>query len=298
MGSLVIKKECSELSEKAGSLMYLQELGFPVPPALVIPMFSEGDYAAIESRGGAEYYYVRLCFRDKSSKRRVGRIVHADEVDPYLVELAKISESDTADLVIQPFVTPSYSGAVMRMGDVVFVEAAYGIAPTLFHRGRFSHRGILSQRRLICSESVDQVMALIWQSGSITKVEAPGWTEYDPQAVFVEIAAMVDRLDNVLLEWGIVDGGLVFFDHKDVPPSSGFLQLLEKPPLIPRSVTASVKEIEESPQPKRLLRLDYPDFVHLPQAQASDFVVIRKGALLSHLSVYSLYQGYKCAFQG
>jgi hypothetical protein len=259
-------------------------------------MYSEGDHIALKEIGQAKDYYIRLCFRDINIKRRSGRIVNAPDVDRYVTELAEILAANMADLMIQPFIVPSYSGAVLKLGHTIYIEAVYGIAPTLFHKGRFSYRAIFTEQRLIYSETTDQGIALLWKNGSVVKAREPGWIHYDPKSAFFQIAAMLNNLDNVLLEWSMVDDSIIFFDHKDLPLSSDFWQLREKPPLLPRCVTTSMEEVKKAPLPKRVLFLNYPDFGYISQARASDFVVIKRGALLSHVSVYSIYEDYKCVF--
>lgn len=292
----IIHKEYSGLSKKAQSLNYLQGQELPVPPTLVVPMFTFQDHISLNELGDAKFYYVRLCFRDHSIKRRAGRIVNIDDIDKYLIDLAEISASNAADLLIQPFIIPRYSGAVIKIDSTVFIEATYGIAPTLFHRGRVSHRAILAGKELVCSEVMDQGIALVWENGSVVKVNELGWNKYNPQMTYIQIAESITILDNILLEWAVIDDSLFFFDHKDIPPSSCFLQLLEKPSVIPRCVTTTMKEVEESPL-KSVLFLDYPDLDYLHQARGADYVVIDSGALLSHVSIYSIFENYKCVFK-
>jgi hypothetical protein len=296
MGVLVIQKEGSELSPKARSIRYLHDLGFPTPNTLVVPMYSEGDHFALNEIGQARNYYVRLCFRDTATKSRAGRIVSARDVEQYVAKLAEISALNVADLVIQPFIVPTHSGAVLKLGNTMYVELANGIAPTLFHKGRCSYRAILTGEKLIYSESIEQDLTLVWDKNSIVVARESAMVKYDPESIFFQMGERLGNLDNILLEWCVINDSLVFFDHKDLHSASGFLELRQSPPVLPRSVSATLDEVREAPLTKRVLFLDYPDLEYLSQARAADYVVVKNGALLSHVSVYSIHENYKCVF--
>lgn len=297
MSVRIVQKDYSGLSHKAHSLNYLQELGLRVPPTLVIPTYSVQDRIPLDQLESAKFYYVRLCFKDKNIKRRAGGIVNINDLDKYLIGLSEISASNAADLLIQPFIVPLYSGAVVKTGSIIFVEASYGIAPTLFHKGRISQRAVIEGKKIVCSESIDQDIALVWKKNSVVQVNSSGWAKYNPQEIYIQIAEMLTNLDNILLEWAVLDNTLFFFDHKDLPTSSCFLQLYEEPNTIPLCVTTTLKEVEAASPSARVLFLDYPDLDYLPQARGSDYVVISRGALLSHVSVYSIFESYKCVFK-
>lgn len=293
---LVITKDFRELTGKAKSLLYLQQLNLPIPPTIIIPYYKRGDTLSIEELGTADSYYIRLYFKNEALGRSEWRVVQGDEVSRYLEELAVIADTNEGDLFAQPLLNTTYSGAVLKRSNIILAETAYGLAPTLLHRGRFSYRVILMDEQTVISEMENQGIAVIRENNSITTVQETGWDKYNPQSIFLSIAKLLKPIDNILLEWGVVNDSVAFFDHKQIDDTSALSELNQSPPRIPRSITTNVKDFETSPLPKRVLYVDYPEFQTLNQARNYDYVLVNKGALLSHLSVYSLFENYKCIF--
>jgi hypothetical protein len=294
MSVRLTKSQHQELSSKAASLLYLHQLGLPTPPTIIVPAYQHGDVFSLVDLGQTHIYYVRLCFRKEAHRRDKWKVVRAEEIASELVELA--SETLIGDLIIQPFLLTSCSGAILKRKSVALVEVAQGLAPTLLRYGRFYYRAIVEDRKTVCSETVEQDMSVIWKETGISPDSATGITINDADALTSRLISFIAPLEHNLLEWGTIGDDIVFFDHKNIPMNSGFFELSEHPPRIPRSITTTVTAIAASSS-KSVLRLDYPDLIALPIARRSDFVLVRHGALLSHLSVYSLNENYKCAFQ-
>lgn len=297
MTFLITKNEIDKFSNKANSLKFLHQSKLPTVPSVIIPAYKNGDDVSVSDIGSTQYYYIRLGFMGDHIKRNEWRIVHKDDLKRNLADLATIAEESPADLIIQPFCYPIYSGAAFKAGNIIFVEMAYGLAQTVLHRGRFSYRAILVDQRIVCSETANQGVAMILDNNSMTCVPEYGWGKYNPDNAVTEIAKFITNTDNIVFEWGMINDSLVFFDHKEINVASGFFELNQSPPRIPLSVSTTIQETKEFPLPKHMLFLDYPDINNLSKARTVDFVIIKKGALLSHLSVYSFSESYKCVFQ-
>lgn len=294
MGVRLTKIQHQELSSKAASLVYLHQLGLPTPPTVIVPAYRPSDVFSFEDLGQAAIYYVRFCFRKEARRRDKWKVVRSEEIASELAEFD--SETLIGDVIIQPFLLTGRSGAILKRNNVALVEVAQGLAPTLLRYGRFYYRAVVDDCKIVCSETVEQDMSVLWKETGIFPDSTPIITINDADALTSHLINFIVPLEHILLEWGTIGDDIVFFDHKNIPMNSGFFELSERPPRIPRSITTTVSAIAASPS-KSVLRLDYPDLVALPDARRSDFVLVKHGALLSHLSVYSLNENYKCAFR-
>lgn len=293
MSVRITKLQDQILSAKAASLQYLHQLGLPTPPTIIVPDYRPGDFFSLEDLGQTTNFYVRFCFREEARRRDKWQVVRAEEIESILVEFA----SDThGDAIIQPFLLTIRSGAVLKQRGVALVEVAQGLAPTLLRHGRFYYRAVVRDLKTVCDETVDQDITVTLGESGIAAHRVTGKPSNDADTLTCRVVGLISSLQHILLEWGTIGDDIVFFDHKDIPIRSGFFELSERPPRIPRSVTTTVTAITTSSS-KRILQLEYPDLENLARARESDFVLVKRGALLSHLSVYSFNEPYKCAFQ-
>jgi hypothetical protein len=296
MTLLISGRAGCEPSDKVRSLQQLEDAGLPIPQTVVVKMFSACDQIPDGGINDSEFYYVRLCFLDSKVKRRSARIVPAKDLFAYIRELSIVANESPADLLIQPAMSPTFSGGALKIGCGVLIETVYGLPPTLFHRGRIAHRAVLSGKRVVLSQAVQQGVSHVLQNGSVSEISESGWDKYNPETHYPVLIDLIGTLDNVIVEWGVVGGGVVFFDHKIVPGSTCYAELRVTPPALPLCVTTSMVDVENSPLPRQTLFLEYPDLRQLADALLADYVVIKAGALLSHLAVYSLRERYKCVF--
>lgn len=286
----------SALSDKVRSLRYLEERGLPIPPTIVVSGFGSRHQVTIANLANSEHYYVRLCFLDSTVKTRAGGIVGAVDVAAYARELLDIATDLPVDLLIQPMMTPTCSGGMLKIGDAVLIESVDGLAPKLFQRGKFSFRAVLLKNKVVFTQIADQPAACPKDISMATSPEGqPRFHQYHTGVPCLSLVELTRTLDNMILEWGFVDDKVVFFDYKSVPDSNCYAELRARTPSVPLSVTASIADVESSPL-RRVLPLEYPDINYLSEARESDYVVIKRGALLSHLAVYSLWEQYKCVF--
>jgi len=294
MSVRITKLQDQVLSAKAASLQYLHQLGLPTPPTIIVPGYRPGDVFPLEDLGQTANFYVRFCFRKEARRRDKWQVVRAEEIESILVEFA--SDSHIGDAIIQPFLLTIRSGAVLKQSGVALVEVAQGLAPTLLRHGRFYYRAVVRDLTTVCDETVDQDITVTLGESGIAPHKVTGKTSNDADTLTSRVVALITSLQHILLEWGTIGDDIVFFDHKEIPIRSGFFELSDHPPRIPRSVTTTVTAITTSSS-KRILQLEYPDLENLARARESDFVLVKHGALLSHLSVYSFNEPYKCAFQ-
>jgi hypothetical protein len=285
---LILANDRALSSTKAHALIAISRRNFPIPPTLIVPSYLVSDEFSLMALPFAPTYYVRLAL-GQARPFKSGRLVAHSDVQATAATLRSRLGSEPADLIVQPLVPVFCSGAAIKLDATFLVEAVFGAPPVLMRSGRFSYRLLYVDDRLMLDGIADQGVALTFRDGGVHRQSTVGWVEYRAHAPAAMLRDVLREVDNGIFEWGYTDSSIIIFDYRAVP-AGAFPTLRGESPSIPGVVNSRSRTAEGS------LLLEYPDLRFLDDAIRRGYVVIRKGAVLSHLSVYAREQGYGCEF--
>jgi hypothetical protein len=274
---------------KEMALATLGERGLHIPETIRVSVGEARWLTAGDLRLKAKSVYART--DAASGSPRFARIISLTEWPECISTLLTsnvIAEDEL--LLIQPVVMCEMGGASFCLSGSIYNEIASGLPVGLLRHGRIVGAYLHAEdRRLIGSVECHQDM--IWtldKIGLICRRLQQSNAAADFGVTSALVAELIARSSlKGILEWGIAQGEVIFFDYKSIDQLPYFMQQrsLDVPTWVsmPNSVDG-------------LLHVSLPELSGLSEALDRGGACIERGARLSHLSTYLLQRDAICVF--
>ncbi len=293
MKKLVDLATSNPATKKAAGLISLDREGFPIPQTILLSPTTTQDAIQAFVEEWAEWVYLRLVYSDMKYPHYIYQLCRKVDIAESLSHLLKTGTDrgiEDFDLLLQPLLSFRWSGAVLAKSRGCLIEVVCGAPTALFRDGIVRDRYYVNrQGKCLAKEHFAQFEDVRWQNGSWCRT--PVEDDAFPLSRYLAELRLPDLECDTLYEIGFTDETTFFLESKRVPPHALpclNTMTLEHPLVISSGpVNACCKTRD----------LEYPAFSQIEQIDASEKVLVKHGALLSHLSLEMIRRNIKCILE-
>lgn len=280
-------------TSKAIGLYDLFTSGYRIPYTIIL---QEGQsFAKIPSLVAAtnyKYWYIRFNFSDIDYPHHISLVSEKEDI---LKNLSKLSNhvrtlgENKYDIIIQPMLNFSYSGAALIKENHTLIELVSGHPWSLFRLGEYSLRLLLNKDGdLLQKKEGQQKTFTSLHEGSI-KMTPCSNNKVNISEIF-ETVSKIQTPKEKVIEFGIVESELIYLESKETNPLSykdTHLQLPTGKPFIIH---------DDQDLKKTTVHIQAPTFREIKNIKEHQTYLIESGAYLSHFVTYCASKNINCTF--